>query len=145
MDMTIHKGVRWNTASAYLRPALRRKNLRTDTKAMITRVLFENNRAVGVEYHYQNQLKRARARKGVILTSGAVNTPQLLNLSGIGNADDLKKLGIPVIANLPGVGQNFQDHLEMYFHQVWNECILFLSSCLTIFPSAVLSESSITS
>lgn len=145
MDMTIHKGVRWNTANAYLRPALKRKNLRNDTKAMITRVLFENNRAVGVEYHYQNQLKRARARKGVILTSGAVNTPQLLNLSGIGNADDLKKLGIPVIANLPGVGQNFQDHLEMYFHQVWNECILFLSSCLTIFPSAVLSESSITS
>ena len=118
MDMTIHKGVRWNTANAYLRPALKRQNLRTDTKAMITRIVFENNRAVGVEYHYQSQLKRVRARKGVILTSGAINSPQLLNLSGIGNADDLKKLGIPVKAHLPGVGQNFQDHLEMYFHQV---------------------------
>ena len=119
MDMTIHKGVRWNTANAYLRPALKRPNLRADTKAMITRIVFENNRAVGVEYHYQNQLKRVRARKGVILTSGAINTPQLLNLSGVGNADDLKKLGIPVKAHLPGVGQNLQDHLEMYFHQVF--------------------------
>ena len=118
MDMTIHKGLRWNTANAYLRPALKRQNLRTDTKAMITRIVFENNRAVGVEYHYQSQLKRVRARKGVILTSGAINTPQLLNLSGVGNADDLKKLGIPVKVHLPGVGQNFQDHLEMYFHQV---------------------------
>lgn len=121
MDMTIHKGLRWNTANAYLRPALKRRNLRTDTKAMITRIVLENNRAVGVEYNFQNQFKRVRARKGVILTSGAINSPQLLNLSGIGDADDLKKLGIPVKVHLPGVGQNFQDHLEMYFHQV---CVL---------------------
>lgn len=118
MDMTIHKGIRWNTANAYLRPALKRRNLRTDTKAMIFRIVFENNKAIGVEYTCQNQFKRVRARKGVILTSGAINTPQLLNLSGIGNADDLKKLGIPVKVHLPGVGQNLQDHLEMYFHQV---------------------------
>lgn len=118
MDMTIHKGTRWNTANAYLRPALKRRNLRTDTKAMILRIVFENNKAIGVEYNCQNQFKRVRARKGVILTSGAINTPQLLNLSGIGNADDLKKLGIPVKVHLPGVGQNLQDHLEMYVHQV---------------------------
>ena len=118
MDMTIHKGFRWSAANAYLRPALKRKNLRTDIDAMITRIIFENNRAVGVEYHLGRQVKRVRARKGVILTSGAINTPQLLNLSGIGNADDLTKLGIPVKVHLPGVGQNFQDHLEMYFHQV---------------------------
>lgn len=121
MDMTIHKGLRWNTANAYLRPALKRRNLRTDTKAMIRRIVLENNRAIGVEYNFQNQFKRVRARKGVILTSGAINSPQLLNLSGIGDADDLKKLGIPVKVHLPGVGQNFQDHLEMYFHQV---CVL---------------------
>lgn len=118
MDMTIHKGVRWNTANAYLRPALKRKNLRADTRTMITRVVFEKNRAAGVEYFVGKQVKRAMARKGVILSSGAINTPQILNLSGIGDADDLKKLGIPVNVHLPGVGQNFQDHLEMYFHQV---------------------------
>ena len=118
MDMTIHKGVRWNTANAYLRPALKRKNLRADTRTMITRVVFEKNRAAGVEYFVGKQVRRAMARKGVILSSGAINTPQILNLSGIGDADDLKKLGIPVNVHLPGVGQNFQDHLEMYFHQV---------------------------
>ena len=122
MDMTIHKGFRWNTANAYLRPALRRKNLRTETRTLITRLVFEKNRASGVVYHQGSHVKCAQARKGVILTSGAINTPQILNLSGIGNADDLKKLGIPVNVHLPGVGQNFQDHLEMYFHQV---CKLF--------------------
>lgn len=124
MDMTIHKGFRWNTANAYLRPALRRKNLRTETRTLITRLVFEKNRASGVVYHQGSHVKCAQARKGVILTSGAINTPQILNLSGIGNADDLKKLGIPVNVHLPGVGQNFQDHLEMYFHQ---ECTQPLS------------------
>ena len=117
-DLTIHKGLRWSTANAYLRPALKRKNLRTDTKALITKVLFENDRAVGVEYHCGRQVKRVRARKGVVLASGTINTPQLLNLSGIGNADDLKKLGIPVKVHLPGVGQSFQDHVGLYYHQV---------------------------
>ena len=127
-DMTVHKGVRWSVANAYLRPALKRRNLRTETGAMITKIVFEDNRAVGVEFHLGSQLKRVRARKGVVLTSGAINSPQLLNLSGIGNADDLKKLGIPVRVHLPGVGQNFQDHLEMYFHQVlYSTWISFLS------------------
>lgn len=127
-DMTVHKGVRWSAANAYLRPALKRRNLRTETGAMITKIVFEDNRAVGVEFHLGSQLKRVRARKGVVLTSGAINSPQLLNLSGIGNADDLKKLGIPVRVHLPGVGQNFQDHLEMYFHQVlYSTWISFLS------------------
>ena len=120
-DMTVHNGVRWSTANAYLRPALKCKNLRTVTKSMILRIVFENNRAVGVEYIHNNQIKRARANRGVILCTGAINTPQLLNLSGIGNADDLKKLEIPVRVHLPGVGENFQDHLEMYFHQVSNK------------------------
>ena len=118
MDVTIHKGVRWSTANAYLRPALKRKNLRAETRAMTTKIVFERNRAVGVEYHLGNQIKRARARKGVVLAAGAINTPQLLNLSGIGNADDLQKLGIPVKVHLPGVGSNFQDHVEVSFQQV---------------------------
>ena len=135
MDMTIHKGVRWNTANAYLRPALKRKNLQADTRTMITRVVFEKNRAAGVEYFVGKKVRRAMARKGVILSSGAINTPQILNLSGIGNADDLKKLGIPVNVHLPGVGQNFQDHLEMYFHQVRSrECKMKI---IALVPSTV--------
>ena len=118
MDKTIHKGVRWNTANAYLRPALKRKNLQTQTRALTLRILFENNRAVGVEYQLGNEIKRAGARKGVIIAAGAINTPQLLNLSGIGNAVDLEKLGIPVEVHLPGVGYNLQDHMSVAFMQV---------------------------
>lgn len=118
MDMTIHKGVRWNTANAYLKLALKRKNLRAQTRTMITKIIFARNCAVGVEYHLGSQLKRARARKGVILSSGAINTPQILNLSGVGNADDLQKLGIPVKAHLPGVGYNLQDHLDISLQRV---------------------------
>ena len=118
MDKTIHKGVRWNTANAYLRPALKRKNLQTQTRALILRILFENNRTVGVEYQLGNEIKRAGARKGVIIAAGAINAPQLLNLSGIGNAVDLEKLGIPVKVHLPGVGYNLQDHMSVAFMQV---------------------------
>ena len=131
MDMTIHKGVRWNMANAYLRPALKRKNLRAESRTFITRLVFEKNRASGVMYHKGSQVKCAQARKGVILTSGAINTPQILNLSGIGNADDLKKLGIPVNVHLPGVGQNLQDHLEIYFHQVR---IIYYTNEIHLFP-----------
>ena len=118
MDKTIHKGVRWNTANAYLRPALKRKNLQAQTRALTLRILFENNRAVGVEYQLGKEIKRAGARKGVIVAAGAINTPQLLNLSGIGNAVDLEKLGIPVEVHLPGVGYNLQDHMSVAFMQV---------------------------
>ena len=104
MDKTIHKGVRWN--------------LQAQTRALTLRILFENNRAVGVEYQLDNEIKRAGARKGVIIAAGAINTPQLLNLSGIGNAVDLEKLGIPVKVHLPGVGYNLQDHMSVAFMQV---------------------------
>ncbi|XP_037654245.1 choline dehydrogenase, mitochondrial [Choloepus didactylus] len=117
MDMTIHEGKRWSTASAYLRPALSRPNLKAETQTFVNRVLFEGTRAVGVEYVKNGQSHRAYASKEVILSGGAINSPQLLMLSGIGNADDLKKLGIPVVCHLPGVGQNLQDHLEVYIQQ----------------------------
>lgn len=109
---------RWSTSQAYLRPVLKRKNLQADVKAFATRILFEKNRAVGVEYHHDNQIKRARATKEVILCGGAFNSPHLLMVSGIGNGEELRKLGIPVVANRPGVGQNLQDHLEMHFQHV---------------------------
>ncbi|XP_072169809.1 choline dehydrogenase, mitochondrial-like [Diadema setosum] len=116
MDLTIHKGVRWNTANGYLRKGgvQKRQNLTISSQSLAHRIIFDGNKAVGVEY-MQNKVKKvARAAKDVILSGGAINSPQLLMLSGVGNADDLTALGIPVVAHLPGVGQNLQDHLEVY-------------------------------
>ena len=128
MDMTIYKGKRWSAAQGYLRPALKRKNLKTITKALCYKILFEGTKAVGVEFVKDNQIRRAKANKEVILSGGAINSPQLLMLSGIGNAEELGKLTIPVIANLSGVGQNLQDHLEMYVQHVSFENFLTISS-----------------
>ncbi|EPY80992.1 choline dehydrogenase [Camelus ferus] len=108
---------RWSTACAYLHPALSRPNLTAEAQTFVRRVLFEGTRAVGVEYVKNGQSQRAYASKEVILSGGAINSPQLLMLSGVGNADDLKKLGISVVCHLPGVGQNLQDHLEVYIQQ----------------------------
>ncbi|KAM4650372.1 choline dehydrogenase, mitochondrial isoform 1-T2 [Discoglossus pictus] len=117
MDMTVYKGQRWSTASAYLRPALARKNVSAEEKTFVTKIIFDGLRAVGVEFIKNGQKKKAYVSKDVILSGGAINSPQLLMLSGIGNADDLKKLGIPVVSHLPGVGSNLQDHLEVYVQQ----------------------------
>uniref|UniRef100_A0A4W3J3U7 Choline dehydrogenase n=1 Tax=Callorhinchus milii TaxID=7868 RepID=A0A4W3J3U7_CALMI len=117
MDMTIHRGKRWSAASAYLRPALTRPNLSTEVQAFVTRILFEGTKAVGIEYTQGGEKKKVYAHKEVILSGGAINSPQLLMLSGVGNADDLKQHGIPVVSHLPGVGQNLQDHLELYVQQ----------------------------
>jgi len=126
MDMTVYKGKRWSTASAYLRPALTRKNLHTETGCMVTRLLFDNNKVIGVEYMQGGKLKQVYSSEDVILSGGAINSPQLLMLSGIGNADELNKLGIEVKANLPGVGENLQDHLELYVqHQCTKPITLF--------------------
>mgnify|MGYP001367781450 CR=1 FL=1 len=114
MDMTVHLGRRWSAATAYLRPALKRPNLTCVSHALTTRILFEGRRAVGVEYERGGGVHRARAEREVILSAGAINSPQLLLLSGVGPADDLRRLDIPVVADLPGVGQNLQDHLELY-------------------------------
>lgn len=117
MDMTIHNGRRWSTSSAYLRPVLSRDNLNTETRAITTRILFDKKQAIGVEYEQGGEKKRVHAEKEVILSGGAINSPQLLMLSGIGNADDLKAHGIDSIVHLPGVGENLQDHLEVYVQQ----------------------------
>ncbi|CDQ69798.1 choline dehydrogenase, mitochondrial [Oncorhynchus mykiss] len=117
MDMTIYEGKRWSTASAYLRPVLTRANLRTEVQCLTTRILFDGRRAVGVEYTQNGEKKQVFAEKEVILSGGAINSPQLLMLSGVGNADDLKQLDIPVVQHLPGVGSNLQDHLELYVQQ----------------------------
>ncbi len=120
MDMTVHRGRRWSTANAYLRPATRRPNLAVETGAFATRVLLEGRRATGIEYRQGGTTRIARARREVILSGGPINAPQLLMLSGIGPAAHLAKHGIAVACDLPGVGRNLQDHLELYIQQ---ECI----------------------
>ncbi len=114
MDMTVRKGRRCSAAVAYLRPAMTRPNLHVVAKAMTTRVVFQGRRAVGVEYARGSTRDFARAEREVIVASGAINGPQLLMLSGVGAADELGPLGIPVVHDLPGVGRNLQDHLECY-------------------------------
>ena len=106
-------GWRCSTAVAYLRPAQKRKNLRTEVNAQETRVLFEGTRAVGVEYVQYGRKITLRANKEVLLTAGALQSPQLLMLSGIGPRDELTQHGISVVNDLPGVGQNLQDHLQL--------------------------------
>jgi choline dehydrogenase len=114
-DMTVKNGVRWSTAKAYLRPAMSRPNLRVVTHALAQKVLHEGKRAVGVAYEHKGEPRVARAGREVILCGGAINSPQLLKLSGVGPAAELRALGIEVVHHLPGVGENLQDHLEFYF------------------------------
>ena len=112
-DRTTYKGRRWNAARAYIHPIKDRPNLTVRTQTMVNRILFEGSRAVGVEYVAGKSVERAWAGE-IISCGGAINSPQLLQLSGIGNAGELSALGIPVVADLPGVGENLQDHLELY-------------------------------
>jgi choline dehydrogenase len=113
-DRNIRRGRRLSAARAYLHPAMSRPNLEVRTRAFVTKVLFEGTRAVGVEVqHGRRPVEQIRAAT-VILCGGAFNTPQLLQLSGVGNAAELSALGIPVVHDLPGVGENLQDHLEVY-------------------------------
>jgi len=113
MDRNVGSGRRSSTATAYLRPALRRPNLHLETHALVTRVLFEGRRAVGVEYLKGDVKHRVRARCEVILCGGPYNTPQLLQLSGLGAPDLLRRHGLEVVHPLSGVGENLQDHLEV--------------------------------
>jgi choline dehydrogenase len=113
-DRNIHRGRRLSAARAYLHPVRHRRNLEVRTRAFVTKVLFQGNRAIGVEYATRGgRTEQARAGE-VILAGGAINTPHLLQLSGVGNPDDLRALGIDVVAGLPGVGEHLQDHLEVY-------------------------------
>jgi choline dehydrogenase len=109
-QMTIKDGKRHSAAAAFLQPILQRPNLSVTTGALVTRLLFEGNRAVGVEYLHEGILHQVRVNQEVILSAGAFDSPKLLMLSGIGNAEHLRAFGIPVVVDLPGVGQNLQDH-----------------------------------
>ncbi|WP_020656763.1 GMC family oxidoreductase [Massilia niastensis] len=109
-DFTVRKGRRDSSSAAYLRPALKRARLTVARRAHATRIVIEGGRATGVEYLQDGQVQVAHAGREVLLAAGAFNSPQLLMLSGVGPADELRAHGIPVVHHLPGVGQNLQDH-----------------------------------
>ncbi|CAB3679568.1 MULTISPECIES: GMC family oxidoreductase [Achromobacter] len=112
-QLTTRNGRRCSTAVAYLRPARGRANLRVETGAHTMAVLFEGSRACGVRYRQDGQVRTLRARREVILCAGALQSPQLLQLSGVGPAALLRRFGIGVVRDLPGVGENLQDHLQI--------------------------------
>jgi len=112
-DVNQRSGVRWNAAAAFLRPAAQRTNLQVITGAQALRLTFDGRRCTGVEARHEGTMKRFAARAEVILAAGAVASPQLLMLSGIGPAAELKRFGIPVMHELAGVGANLQDHLQL--------------------------------
>jgi len=122
MDMTIRRGRRWSAAAAYLRPVMARSNLTVMTGALASRIVVESGRATAVEFRHRGTAMRARARE-IILSGGAINSPQLLLLSGIGPADEIRQHGIAAVHDLPGVGRNLQDHLELYVQYACKEPI----------------------
>ncbi|MEX3985092.1 GMC family oxidoreductase [Paraburkholderia sp. EG287A] len=112
-QQTAYNGFRWSTAKGFLKPARKRSNLIVETRAQASRILFEGRRAVGVEYLQDGVKKTARARVEVILASGAIGSPQILQHSGVGPAHVLRNAGVAVLHDLAGVGQNLQDHLQV--------------------------------
>ncbi len=116
MEQTVWKGQRWSAANAYLKPSLKRSNLDL-YRCLVRRVLIEDGRAVGVEVSKGGSITQVKARREVILAASSINSPKLLMLSGIGPAAHLAEHGIQVVADRPGVGQNLQDHLELYIQQ----------------------------
>jgi choline dehydrogenase len=123
MDMTVEGGRRASAANAYLRPVLNRPNLTVRCRALVSAVLFEGRRAVGVRYLRGGTVHEVRVRREVILSAGSINSPQLLKLSGVGPGEELAGLGIPLVQALAGVGENLQDHLEFYFQVASREPI----------------------
>jgi choline dehydrogenase len=128
MDMTVGDGRRWSAATGYLRPAMRRPNLKVLTHALATRILFEGKRARGLQFSRGGSTYTVKIDGELILSGGPINSPQLLKLSGVGPAAELRSLGIDVVHDLPGVGENLQDHLEFYFQVACTEPITLYSS-----------------
>ena len=112
-DKHVYKGQRLSASRAYLHPAMKRENLTVKTRAFVTSIDFDGTRAKGLTYQRNGKTHQVKAGE-VILSGGAINTPQLLQLSGVGDAEHLRSLGIKPVVDLPGVGENLQDHLEVY-------------------------------
>lgn len=112
-DKHVYKGRRLSASRAYLHPAMSRPNLTVKTRAFVTTINFEGTRATGLTYKQNGKTHQVKAGE-IVLSGGAINTPQILQLSGVGNAEHLRSLGIEPVVDLPGVGENLQDHLEVY-------------------------------
>ncbi|MDX8491526.1 choline dehydrogenase [Mesorhizobium sp. VK22B] len=136
MEQTILGGRRWSAANAYLKPALRRKNVSL-VKGFARRVVIENQRAIGVEIEANKQIQVVKARREVIVAASSINSPKILMLSGIGPGAHLQENGIKVIADRAGVGGNLQDHLELYIQQEATKPIT-LNSVLNPFSKAMI-------
>ncbi|MCB0411078.1 MAG: GMC family oxidoreductase N-terminal domain-containing protein, partial [Bdellovibrionales bacterium] len=121
-DRNVKKGRRWSAARAYYHPIKNRKNLLLETRVLTTRILFEFNKAVGVEYFSEGKRHKAYGKE-IILCAGAFNSPQILMLSGVGPAEHLQSLGISVVHDLPSVGENLQDHLEVYVQHACKKAV----------------------
>jgi len=115
MEMTVWNGIRWSASNAYLRPAMKTGRIDLTPRAFARRVVFEGRKAVGVEYERGGKVETVRANREVIIAASAINSPKLLQLSGIGDAATLKAAGIEPLVDRPGVGANLHDHLEIYF------------------------------
>jgi choline dehydrogenase len=113
-DRNVHRGRRLSASRAYLHPVMDRPNLDVETFAFVTQIAFDGKRAIGVEYARRGRGSRRAHGGEVILCGGAINSPQLLQISGVGAADHLRGIGVDVVADVPGVGENLQDHLEVY-------------------------------
>ena len=114
-EMTVHNGLRWSAANAYLWPAIRKGRVDIKTKAYARRILLEGKKAVGVEYEQGGEVKQVFAKREVIISASTINSPAILQRSGIGAPEVLKAAGVEVVQALPGVGENLHDHLEIYF------------------------------
>lgn len=136
MEQTVWKGRRWSAANAYLKPALRRENC-TLMRALARKVLIEDGTAIGVEIEAHGKVSAIKARREVIIAASSINSPKLLMLSGIGPASHLVSHGIDVIADRPGVGQNLQDHLEVYF-QIASKLPVTLYRHWNVFSKAMI-------
>ena len=131
MEMNIGDGRRMSAARAYLRPAMARGNVHVVTGAMVDRVLFDGRRATGIAYLVNGEMRQAKAKSEVIVSAGSIMSPMILKRSGIGPAAELKAHGIDVVHDLPGVGENLMDHLELYIQM---EC----AKPVTLFPTQSL-------
>lgn len=136
MEQTIHHGRRWSTANAYLRPALKRRNVSL-VNGFVRRIVIENQRATGVEFEARRQIQFVKARREVVIAASSINSPKLLMLSGIGPAAHLAQHGIKLVADRPGVGANLQDHMELYIQQESTKPITLYSK-LNLFSKALI-------
>ncbi len=137
LDMTVGGGRRCSAANAYLRPAMKRANLAVKTRALATRILFEGRQAKGVEYRQGGATRTVSARREIIVCAGSINSPKLLKLSGVGPASELSEHGIALVHDLPGVGENLQDHIEFYFQVACTQPVTLFSS-MGLFARAMI-------